>query len=80
MIKDLGIDEYDIVIRLDSDFLKSFMEVNETAMKNSKFDIDEPDYVKEMEDAEKKMMKFLTDSLLKTIGFSKTLILIPSLN
>jgi len=80
MIKDLGIDEYDIVIRLDSDFLKSFMEVNESAMKNSKFAIDDPDYVKEMEDAEKKMMKFLTDSLLKTIGFSKTLILIPSLN
>jgi len=80
MIKDLGIDEYDIVIRLDSDFLKSFMEVNESAMKNSKFAIDEPEYVIEMEDAEKKMMKFLTDSLLKTIGFSKTLILIPSLN
>jgi len=80
MIKDLGIDEYDIVIRLDSDFLKSFMEVNESAMKNSKFPIDDSDYVKEMEDAEKKMMKFLTDSLLKTIGFSKTLILIPSLN
>lgn len=80
MIKDLGIDEYDIVIRLDSDFLKSFMEVNESAMKNSIFAIDDPDYVKEMEDAEKKMMKFLTDSLLKTIGFSKTLILIPSLN
>jgi len=80
MIKDLGIDEYDIVIRLDSDFLKSFMEVNESAMKNSKFAIDDEKYVKEMEDAEKKMMKFLTDSLLKTIGFSKTLILIPSLN
>lgn len=80
MIKDLGIDEYDIVIRLDSDFLKSFMEVNEFAMKNSKFDISDSKYVKEMEDAEKKMMKFLTDSLLKTIGFSKTLILIPSLN
>jgi len=80
MIKDLGIDEYDIVIRLDSDFLKSFMEVNETAMMNSKFATDELEYVKEMEDAEKKMMKFLTDSLLKTIGFSKTLILIPSLN
>lgn len=58
----------DIVIRLDSEFLKSYMEVNENAMNNSKFATGDPDYVKEMEDAEKKMIQFLINSLLKTIG------------
>ena len=80
LIKEFGIDKYDIVVRLDSDFLKSNMTVNENAMKESKFPIDDEKYVTEIEDAEKKMMLFLTNSLLKTIGSSKALILINSIN
>jgi len=56
------------------------MNVNENAMKLSHLPIDDPEYVTEIENAEKKMMLFLTNSLLKTIGYSKTLILIPSMN
>jgi len=56
------------------------MNVEENQMRNEHFAIDDSQYVKEMENAENKMMLFLTNTLLKTIGSSKTLILITGLN
>jgi len=56
------------------------MNVEENQMKKEHFAIDDPKYIEEMENAENKMMLFLTNTLLKTIGSSKTLILITGLN
>jgi len=56
------------------------MDVKIDKMSKAHFAVSDPKYIEEMENAENKMMLFLTNTLLKTIVSSKTLILITGLN
>jgi len=49
-------------------------------MISEKFNITSKEYLEEIKDAEKKMIKFLTHYLFKAIGTSKTLIIARGVN
>jgi len=56
------------------------MEINKDYMNEKGYAVYNEDWVNELEDAEKRIMSFITDHLFETIGYSRALILVRGIN
>jgi len=80
LFESLELDSFDIVVRLDADFLRSFMEINKDYMNKKGYAVGQSEWLDEIESAEKRIMEFITESLFEAIGTSKVLILVRGIN